>query len=163
MDFNSTNELTVRKLKGDESIPYHLLLIADETVLAINRYIHDSEIYLCEYEARPIAVCAFKVVNAHIVEIKNLAVKQDFQGKGVGSYLLNSIADQASKRNFKSLLIGTGDKAKRQLKLYRELGFADFDILKDFYLLNYANPIFENGEQLKDMIILKKELPTRFK
>jgi len=50
------------------------------------------------------------------------------------------------------------DRAERQLKLYRKTGFVDFEILTNFYTENYPHPIFENGGQLKDMIVLRKEL-----
>ncbi|MEJ2356256.1 MAG: GNAT family N-acetyltransferase [candidate division WOR-3 bacterium] len=40
----------VRQLGKNEQIPYDLLLLADESMEAINKYIHDSDIYILEIE-----------------------------------------------------------------------------------------------------------------
>jgi N-acetylglutamate synthase-like GNAT family acetyltransferase len=44
---NNKNHI-VRKLRSDEKLPYNLLLLADETKEAINKYIKDSDIYVFE-------------------------------------------------------------------------------------------------------------------
>jgi hypothetical protein len=44
------------------------------------------------------------------------------------------------------------------LSIYKKAGFIEFDIRKDFFIQNYAKPIFEDGVQLKDMAVLKKIL-----
>jgi len=45
-----------------------------------------------------------------------------------------------------------------QLKLYRKLGFNLTEIKKNFFLDHYTEPIFENGIQAKDMLILTRSL-----
>lgn len=45
-----------RQLCKDEKVPYDLLLLADETIEGINKYIFDSEIYVLEREKQIIAV-----------------------------------------------------------------------------------------------------------
>ncbi|XHH10346.1 MAG: GNAT family N-acetyltransferase [Candidatus Bathyarchaeia archaeon] len=150
--------MNIRKLSKDENIPYNLLLLADETVEAINRYIFDSDIFVLEESSQIIAVYALQKLDAETVEIKNIAVTLTFQGRGLGKLLLNDAADRAKAQGFKAVLIGTGD-ATKQLALYQKMGFKRVGIRRNFYVDNYPKPIFENGVQLKDMVVLKKELP----
>lgn len=148
----------IRQLCKNEKIPYDLLLLADETVEAINKYILDSEIYVLEQDNKTIAVYALQVLSKSEVEIKNIAVKTEFQGQGIGKLLLKDATDRAKARDFKTIIIGTGDVAPKQLHLYEKEGFVRFAVKENFFVDNFSEPIFENGKQLKDMIMLKKEL-----
>jgi len=148
----------IRQLQKNEEIPYKLLLLADETIEAINRYINDSEIYIFENDNETIAVYALQKISDDTIEIKNIAVDTKHQGQGIGKLLLRDAISRAKAKGFKTIVIGTGDIAIKQLYLYQKEGFEIFDIKKSFYLDNYPNPIYENGIQLKDMVMLKKEL-----
>ena len=148
----------IRQLQKNEEIPYNLLLLADETIEAINRYINDSEIYIFENDNETIAVYALQKISDDTIEIKNIAVDTKHQGQGIGKLLLRDAISRAKAKGFKTIVIGTGDIAIKQLYLYQKEGFEIFDIKKSFYLDNYPNPIYENGIQLKDMVMLKKEL-----
>mgnify|MGYP000877815589 FL=1 len=148
----------IRQLRKNEEIPYKLLLLADETIEAINRYINDSEIYIFENDNETIAVYVLQKISDDTIEIKNIAVDTKHQGRGIGKLLLRDASLRAKAKGFKTIIIGTGDIATKQLHLYQKEGFEIFDIKKGFYLDNYPNPIYENGVQLKDMVMLKKEL-----
>ncbi len=148
----------IRQLQKDEEIPYNLLLLADETIEAINKYINDSEIFVFEMDNETIAVYVLQEISNDTIEIKNIAVDTKHQGRGIGKLLLRDAISRAKAKGFKTIVIGTGDTAPKQLHLYQKEGFEIFDIKKSFYLDNYPNPIYENGVQLKDMIMLKKEL-----
>lgn len=144
-------------LKDGEDYPYDLLLLADETVEAINKYLFDSEVYLVKYENELVGVfCLYKIDDATI-ELKNIAVSEHFQGKGFGSEILNFIKEECRK-NYKTLLVGTADCGFRQIHFYEMNGFKKYAIRKEFFIENYDLPIFENGVQLKDMVVLKYDL-----
>lgn len=152
---------TIRRLGKDEGIPYDLLLLADETVEAIDRYIHRCEIYVLEREKRPVALYALQFLNRNEAEIKNIAVAEDCRGKGIGMLLLKDAEARARERGHTVLLICTGDAGTRQIALYRKAGFEIFTVKKNFFIDNYPSPIFENGVRLKDMIMLRKAItPT---
>jgi ribosomal protein S18 acetylase RimI-like enzyme len=148
----------IRLLKPEEEIPYQLLLLADETIEAIDKYIHSSEIYVYQQANRIIAVYALQVIDNKTVEIKNIAVDTHFQGQGIGSKLLKNAFESSAKRNFKAVLIGTGNTDSKQLRLYQKLGFEKYKMIENFFVDNYPEPIFEDNIQLKDMIVLKKQL-----
>ena len=98
--------LTLRTLSPGEGIPYSLLLLADETKEAINKYIHQSVIYVLGYAQEIIAVCATAMISEGVMEIKNIAVREDWQNKGVGYRFLLDIIDKAREQECSELIHG---------------------------------------------------------
>lgn len=147
-----------RLLGKDESIPYNLLLLADEFVEVINKYIFDSEIYVYQEGDRIIALYVLYKVDSNEAEIKNIAVDSEYQNKGIGKALLKEATARAKEKGFKILSIGTGDAMMMQLQLYQKAGFEMDTIKKNFYLDNYPTPVYENGLHLKHMVMLKRKL-----
>jgi ribosomal protein S18 acetylase RimI-like enzyme len=148
----------IRQLRQDEPLPYELLLLADETQEAIHKYIYDGEIYVLEKDNRIIAVYVLQHIDQHSMEIKNIAVDESLQGKGVGKHLLKNATRRAKERGYQYLLIGTANGAIKQLYLYQKEGFEIVGINKNFFVDNYPEPIYENGILCKHMIMLQKEL-----
>lgn len=147
-----------KQLGTGDKIPYDLLLLADETVEAINKYIFDSYIYVIERKDKVIALYVLYSLNKNEIEIKNIAVDKAFQGQGIGRFLLQDAAIKAKEKKYKAILIGTADTALKQLHLYQKAGFELFDIRKGFFTNNYREPIIEEGIQLKDMVMLRKAI-----
>lgn len=137
MNLEKMDSKYIRKLRKDEYIPYDLLLLADETKEAIDRYIHDSEIFVLEIENKIIATYVLQAMSNETVEIKNIAVKKKYQEKGIGTFLLHDAAVKAKNGGFKTLIIGTANAAIKQLYLYQKEGFEIFDIRKNFFIDNY--------------------------
>ncbi|MDX8550212.1 GNAT family N-acetyltransferase [Methanospirillum sp. J.3.6.1-F.2.7.3] len=152
---NESTDLTLRALTPNENIPYSLLLLADETKEAIDTYIHQSVIYVLEHEGEMIAVCAVARISDSAMEIKNIAVREDWQNKGVGYRFLLDIIHKVQEQGCSELIIATADCGHKQLYLYQKAGFQPDRVIPDYFIQNYPEPIFENGIQLKDQVILK--------
>lgn len=148
--------LKIDILKEKESYPYELLLLADETVDAINKYLFDSEVYLVKNNSENVGVFCLYRINDQTIELKNIAVAEHFQSKGVGSLMIDFIKEKCSE-NFKTLIVGTADCGDQQIRFYEKNGFVKYDVRRNFFIDNYEKPIFENGIQLKDMLMLKYE------
>jgi GNAT superfamily N-acetyltransferase len=147
-----------RQLCKDEKVPYDLLLLADETVEGINKYIFDCEIYVLEQGNQIIAVYALQVLSKEEAEIENIAVAKECQGHGIGKSLLKDATDRAKAKGFKRLIVGTGDISGMPLCFYLKEGFERYAVKKDFFVKKYSKPIYDHGVQLRDMVMLKKEL-----
>ena len=128
----------VRQLKQTENIPYDLLLIADETIEAIDKYIHASDIYIAESEGEKIAVYALYRVSDEEVEIKNIAVLPHLQNQGIGRWLLKDAECKAKTGGYRYLLIATADGGILQLQLYQRCGFEMHEIRKNFIIENLS-------------------------
>lgn len=150
-------DYTIQQLAGTDTIPFNLLLLADETREAIEKYIYQSSIY-CLYSLEvpePIAVFALYKINDKTVEIKNIAVAESYQGKGLGSFLITAINTIAAMERYKEIIVGTADAGTREIHFYERNGFKRYGTRDNFYTDNYPEPIIENGIRLKDMIMLK--------
>lgn len=120
---NKYNISQVRKLRKEEKIPYDLLLLADETIEAIDKYIYNSDIYVLELNEIISAIYVLQSLNNYTIEIKNIAVHENFQGQGIGMFLLKDAILKSKNKEFNSLIIGTGDASSKQISLYQKAGF----------------------------------------
>lgn len=147
----------IRQLGKTEEIPFDLLLLADPTEEAIKRYIFNSDIYVLEQNDKTIGVCVLQAISCDEIEIKNIAVAANCQGRGFGRLMLRDAAIRAKEKGFKAIVVGTGD-VSAILRFYRKEGFELFGARENFFVDNYPEPIYEEGIQLKDMVLLRKVL-----
>ncbi|MDN5284519.1 MAG: acetyltransferase [Mucilaginibacter sp.] len=152
------NKINIRALDQNETVPYNLLLLADPSKALIDVYLRNSIVYIAEQENKTIGVCVLCSLNKVTAEIKNIAVATAYQGKGIGTLLLNHATAIAKEQGFRTLIISTANSSAGQLYLYQKLGFEMMEIRKNFFIDNYAEPIYENGIRCKDMIMLSKSL-----
>jgi len=147
-------------LSPGSALPFDLLLLADETAEAIEKYIHESDVYMvCKVgRSQPVAVFALYKVDDVEVEIKNIAVAEALQGQSIGSYLVGEIKGIARAQNFRRIIVGTTDQGLREIRFYERNGFKRYGIRKDFFVENYPEPIYENGTRLRDMVMLAFDL-----
>ncbi|PQA96883.1 GNAT family N-acetyltransferase [Chryseobacterium shigense] len=151
-------KFTLKKIGQDSDIPYELLLLADETVEAIDRYIFDSDLYLLHHDAQDIAVMALHSNSSTELEIKNMAVAESYRSQGIGSILMDKAKEIAKEKRYTMLVVGTSDTGFQQIKFYEKNGFIKKGLRKNFFIENYAVPMYENGLQMRDMIILAHDL-----
>ena len=150
--------VSVRQLNDNENMPYDLLMLADPFKEMIDAYLKHSKIFVAMLNVNVIGVFVLFPLSDTSAEIKNIAVKSEFQGKGVGKLLLDYAIEMARKDNYKSICIGTANSSVGQLYLYQKKGFEITGIIKDFFMKHYPKPIYENGIQSKHMIMLTRKL-----
>ncbi len=150
--------IQIQELQKEEPLPYELLLLADPSKAMIDGYIHSSFVYTAKSDEQVVAVYALQEMDQDTAEIKNLAVAEALQGKGLGTYLLQHSISIACEKGYSHIIIGTGDTSTGQLYLYKKLGFEVFATKENFFIDHYPEPIYENGIQCKHMILLQKKL-----
>ncbi|WJV52338.1 GNAT family N-acetyltransferase [Pectobacteriaceae bacterium CE90] len=134
-------------------IPLDLLLEADPSEASISSYLYDSWCFAARDNGRILAACTVKPQTNSLAEIFNISVYPEYQGQGVGSKLLKYVLSQLPSKGIDRVELGTGTFGY-QLTYYQRFGFRVDSIIKDHFLLNYPEPIFENGIQHKDMLRL---------
>jgi len=151
-------ELKFELVKDEDKYPYDLLLLADETIQSIHEYVFKSEVFVVRSNEEEIgAFCLYKT-DQDTVELKNVAVARPLQSKGIGTQIIDYIKQYLKNQKYRTLVVGTADIGIRQIKFYEKNGFLKYDIRQGFYVENYEKPIFEDGVQLKDMVLLKYQL-----
>lgn len=140
------------EVKSSE-IPLDLLLEADPSEANIASYLSDSWCFAALDNGRVLAACIVKPQTNNLAEIFNVSVSPELQGKGIGSELLKLVLSKLPSKGVNRVELGTGTFG-HQLTYYQRLGFRVESIIKDHYLLNYSESIYENGIQHKDMLRL---------
>jgi ribosomal protein S18 acetylase RimI-like enzyme len=159
--FLNDSKMTIRPLSSTEKLPFDLLLLADPSVKMMGKYIFISAVYVAIIEAQIVGVLALLPIDETLIEIKNIAVLETHQGKGIGKKLLEFALSEAREKGFQDIQIGTANSSIGQLTLYQKMGFEMDCIIKSFFTDNYPEPMYENGILVRDMIVLKKALGLR--
>ena len=150
--------MVIHRLKKGEEPPYDLLLLADPSKEMVDSYLHEGECYIAKMGAETIGVYVLVPLNKDTIELKNIAVKENWQGKGIGKQLVMDAIQSARNKGYETIEVGTGNSSIGQLALYQKCGFRITGIDFDFFTRNYPEEIYENGIRCSDMLRLTKKL-----
>ena len=154
----TSENILIRQLDEKEDIPYKLLLLADPSKEIIDEYLKTSKIYIALLNAKIVGTFVLCPLLDNSIEIKNIAVDSEYQGKGIGKLLLDDAIRVAKQKEYQSICIGTANSSIGQFYLYQKKGFEMTEIKRDFFIDKYSHPIYENGIQVKHMIMLTRLL-----
>ena len=139
---------------------WDLLLEADGWLEAVQKYVPpqnpEAEVFLIGRPHKPYALCVTVPIKDGL-EIKNIATQTIMRRQGMASALIEHVIGLARQRGLAAVEIGTGTTGHDQIRLYEKHGFKRNGILPGFFL-QYPEPIIENGQLLKDMVMLRLEL-----
>ncbi|HZG60099.1 MAG TPA: GNAT family N-acetyltransferase [Anoxybacillus sp.] len=150
--------MNIRQLHENEQPPMDLLLLADPSEKLINEYIQREQCFAAEMDQRIVGIYVLLPTRPETVELVNIAVDENEQGKGIGKQLVLHAIENAKQQGYKTMEIGTGNSSIGQLALYQKCGFRITGVDRDFFVKHYPEPIFENGIQCRDMIRLSIDL-----
>jgi len=130
-----------------------MLLLADPLESKVRDYLTGATCFGAFIANELVSVC---VTNTNIdgdIELFNIASLPNFQGQGIGTKLLKFVISELESRNVTKLVLGTGTFG-HQLAFYQRLGFRVNEVVINFFIDNYDEPIYENGLQHFDMLRL---------
>ena len=87
-------------------------------------------------------------------ELKILAVRREYRGRGYGEMLVRHMTKLCATRS-DALYVGT---SPANVGFYEKLGFERAYVEKGFFTENYPEPIIEDGKPLTDMIYLMRRV-----
>lgn len=148
--------MRIEIIKDEDKARYmDLLLIADESVIMIEKYLYRGEMFAL-YDDDLKTLSAVTQEQPGVYEIKNIVTVPKYQRMGYGQRMISFIADHY-RNSGSELYVGTGD-SPMTLTFYEKCGFTRSHVVKNFFTDNYDHPMFENGIQLVDMVYLKMPL-----
>ncbi|HZH62006.1 MAG TPA: GNAT family N-acetyltransferase [Metabacillus sp.] len=150
--------MKIKKLELNEQMPIQLLLEADPSEQLIMDYVQKGECYVAEIDQQVIGAYVLLEKTIETIEIKNIVIKDEFRGQGLGKKLLLHSIKQARKKGYQALDVGTGNSSIGQLAFYQKCGFRMIGVDLDFFTRHYSEVIIENGIQCRDMILLRMGL-----
>lgn len=154
----NTSPIQIQKLEDYNLLPFDLLLLADPSETLVKQYLKDAEVFVYLLDQKIAGVVVLYPLDTNNIEIKNIAVRPNLQGKGLGTQLLKFAKEFAKENEYDNIFIGTANSSLAQLYLYQKLGFELHEIKHNFFLDNYPEIMVENGIQIKHMIMLKQSL-----
>ncbi|QQE10858.1 GNAT family N-acetyltransferase [Planctomycetota bacterium] len=138
--------------------PLDLLLEADPSESKVKAYLPGSYCYIAtSSDGQILGSYVLSPINSTTIELINIAVHPDHHRQGIGGQLLVHAIQSARNCGAKQLVLGTGSFGPN-LVFYHKHGFRVTSIIHNFFIDNYAEPIYLCGIQLKDMLRLALEL-----
>lgn len=150
--------MNIRRLNPNENPPIHLLLLADPSKKLIDEYITRGECFVAILNEEIAGVYVLLPTRPETVELVNIAVAEEHQGKGLGKRLVSHAVHSAKSKGYKTIEVGTGNSSIGQLVLYQRYGFRIIGVDRNFFIRHYEEEIFENGIHCRDMIRLSQDL-----
>ena len=147
--------MLIKEIIDDKMLYMDLLLLADEQEDMIHRYLEKGTMYVLD-DSGVKAECIVTDEGNGILEIKNIAVKPEYQGCGYGKNLINFLIHRYAGK-YSILQVGTGD-SPLSIPFYEKCGFVRSHSIPNFFTDNYDHPIYESGIQLVDMVYLQRPL-----
>ncbi|OES45987.1 acetyltransferase [Domibacillus iocasae] len=154
--------MNIRKINESEKPPMELLLLADPSKMIVENYVNRGECFVAESEEQIIGVYVLLPTRPETVELVNIAVSDNQQGKGIGKQLVNDAVQKAKSKGYKTIEVGTGNSSIGQLSLYQKYGFRIIGVDIDFFVRHYPEEIFENGIHCRDTLQGYGSIISRF-
>ena len=161
MKVNNTQELTFRTQSPGEDVPWALLLEADPSRELVQGYLAKGTLWRLQLGQKLLGIYVLMETEPGIGEVMNISVAEAVQGQGYGAALLRHATEQARKLDWQMLHICTADASVRQQKIYEKAGFKKVGVVPDFFIKHYPEPLFDQGKQCRDQIVMEKSLTTR--
>ena len=153
LEFDGVIDMKIREVNENKKQFIALLLLADEQENMIDHYLEKGTMYVLE-DGNVKAECVVTDEDNGILEIKNIAVDPQNQGKGYGKALIDFLASKYADE-YSILQVGTGD-SPLTVPFYEKCGFVRSHNIPNFFTDNYDHPIYECGVQLIDMVYLQR-------
>ncbi|WP_240473367.1 GNAT family N-acetyltransferase [Ferrimonas senticii] len=138
-------------------LPLALLLEADPDVAHINSYLSRGQGYGVALNGETVAVAVSVPLTTTSAELINIAVSPSYQQQGIGAMLLRFVIASLRQQGCQRIELGTGTFG-HQLTFYQRHGFRVDKVLKNHFIENYPEPIWESGIQHQDMLWLTLNL-----
>jgi GNAT superfamily N-acetyltransferase len=90
-------------------------------------------------------------------EIMELAVAPERQGQGIGRQIVAWLVGEARQRGKTAVLVGTANASIDNIAFYQRCGFRMDQVRKDYFWY-YREAHYENGIQIRDMLVFRYDL-----
>ena len=122
--------MEIKRVETDKKRYLDLLLLADEQEDMVDRYLERGTMYVLE-DGGVKAECVVTDEGDGILELKNIAVAPDFQGRGYGKAMVAFLVQTYTEQHT-VLQVGTGDSSST-IPFYESCGFRRHHLVKKFF------------------------------
>lgn len=161
MPARSADDIRIEVYGGPRDSLRALFELAEDSAAELDSYIDDGRVL--------VAVSGGEVIG-HLqltgtgdpcqAEIKNMAVREERQGQGVGRRLVQAAADLAAAEAVTTLLVATAAADIGNLRFYQRQGFRMRSVERDAFTpaTGYPPGLRIDGIELRDRVWLDREV-----
>lgn len=134
-----------------------VLLLADDVAA---RYLHDGDLWV--YDDGNGVVLTVPYDEPGTVELRNVAVAADRQGRGIGKAMIAAVLDALRVQGHRRAVVGTGTADPRTYVFYQLCGFRPWRVERDVFTEAHgydpAELVEPNGLVHRDMLWFDRDL-----
>lgn len=147
--------INIKKERDNKEQYLDLLLQADPSKEMINKYLTDGELFVLTYNDEPVCISVVTKIDNDTVELKNIATKENYRGKGYAKKMIKYLVDNYKTR-YKKMIVGT---TENNIPFYVKQGFDKYEkTIKKFFIDNYNEELWDENMQCVDMYYYSKDL-----
>jgi N-acetylglutamate synthase-like GNAT family acetyltransferase len=140
----------------EELIPVLLQAEASESALRWSLKNLSDTVYRLEEDGKLVGAATMRW-NKEPVEIIELAVAENRHRQGLGRQMIDYLLCEAQRRGKRELFVGTANSSIGNILFYQKCGFRMDHIRKDYFWYHQP-PDFENGLQVRDLLVFRYDL-----
>jgi ribosomal protein S18 acetylase RimI-like enzyme len=144
--------MIIRRIDENKEAFRELLMLADPEWAVVKKYLDGGEMYALFEGETPVSEAVVTVQEDGACELKNLATDPAYWRRGYARALVEYLAREMAGR-FDRMYVGTSGP-----ELYERMGFSRAYTVKNFFMDNYSEPIYDEGELCVDMFYLVRPL-----
>jgi len=134
---------TYTPIIGAQQVAYMLAQFYSPDALQKQMEEHNHQFILCYSDSEPIAFASYSETEPQIFKLHKLYILPTLQGKGIGRYMIQHIADDLRTRNATTLRLNVNRYNTAAIAFYEKTGFTlfkteDIDIGNGFFMNDYV-------------------------
>ena len=105
-------------------------------------YLKNGDFLVYTIDSNIVGMGAFRKIDNITAEIKRMRVQPEYQGRGIGSLVLDTLIEKARQLGYRRLILDTTEKMQVAQHLYKRRGFREYkratfgDIMIVYYELD---------------------------
>lgn len=152
-------DLEIEEYAGPRDALRRLFELAEDSATELDSYLYQGRVWVARYGDR--IVGHLQVVPGGVAgtaEIKNVAVAEGLQGKGIGTSLVESVRLALAAESIGTLIVATATADIGNLRFYQRRGFRFQAIERDVFTPDRGYPpdLLIDGIPLRDQIWLDR-------
>lgn len=146
---------------GDRAEVRPLFELAEDSVAQLDRYLDLGEVLVAMRGGTPIAHLQLVPTEADgEIELKNMAVLPEHQGRGVGRSLVAEAVRRATRDGYRRMIVATATADAGNIRFYQRVGFRLTSVDPDAFTpeTGYPQRIVIDGIELRDRVWFARDL-----
>ena len=160
----TVDDVRIEEYAGDPEELRDLFALAEDSPAELDSYLHDGRILVAQRGPQVIGhLQLVKTDGPGALEIKNMAVIEANQARGIGARLIQAALDLAAADAVTTMLVATAAADVGNLRFYQRQGFRIRSVERDAFTpaTGYPAGTLIDGIELRDRVWLDRSVPSR--